>query len=114
MIKSSSSTADLTLGSSGNLAASCRQSRKELWFMLGTWAFFCIWVLVATGISAYDAEASGENLLLGFPRWVVFGLLLPWFCAIVVTLWFASRFMKDTPLHDGAGEKAEPGTFPSG
>jgi hypothetical protein len=36
------------------------------------------------------------------PRWVTLGIFLPWVAALGLTIWFAMRFMKDTPLHDCA------------
>jgi len=72
--------------------------------MLGAWAFFCVWVLVAAAMSAYGTDDPDAALVLGLPAWVAWGLLLPWVSALVVTLWFAGWGMQDTPLEDEDGE----------
>lgn len=81
-----------------DLGASFRQSRKELWFMLGTWVVFATWTLTYNGMNAFDPETSGEKILWGMPRWVALGIAVPWITGLCLTCWFALRFMKDTDL----------------
>lgn len=89
------------------LAQSCQQSRRELWFMLGAWVFFCAWVLIAAAFSAYRIEGREAPLVLGLPAWVVWGIMLPWVSALVVTLWFAGWGMRDTPLDQDADSEEQ-------
>ena len=88
-----------------SLGDSFRQSRRELWFMLITWIVFAIVVTTIGGLTAFERPAAGEEpvaLLLGMPRWVVLTVFLPWIVANAIILYFATRFMKDTPLLDPA------------
>ncbi len=90
-----------------DLGESFRQSRKELWFMLATWVVFLVWTLSYNAMYAFDAEASGSDPILGMPRWVFFGILVPWMVGLGLTFWFASCFMKDTQLMDVEGEQSQ-------
>jgi hypothetical protein len=85
-----------------NLADSFRQSRRELWFMITSWIAFAAWTVGYNSVHAFGGETSGQDPLLGMPRWVTLGIFLPWLAALALTVWFAMRFMKDTPLHDCA------------
>jgi len=66
--------------------------------MVGCWIVFAVWTLGYNAIYAFDAESSADNPIWGMPRWIVFGILIPWIFALFLTVWFALRFMKDTPL----------------
>jgi hypothetical protein len=87
-----------------DLAASFRQTRRELWVMLAAWIVFAAWTIGYNATHAFTEEASLPDPVLGMPRWITFGIFTPWMVAVVLTTWFAMRFMKDTPLHDGAPE----------
>ena len=87
------------------LGESFRQSRKELWVMLGTWLFFALWTWGYNSIFAGEKQEASVDTLFGMPRWVVVGVAGPWLLALVVTVWFATSFMKDTSL--GGREESE-------
>ena len=89
-----------------DLGESFRQSRKELWFMLVSWAVFLIWTLSYNSTHAFDMEKSGIDPIIGMPQWVFFGILVPWVAALVLTICFAMFFMKDTELLDVESEQA--------
>lgn len=92
-----------------DLNQSFRQSRREFWFLIGTWVAFAGWtMMVNVTQSRFDGEGSVATLL-GMPRWVVLGIALPWVVATGLTCWFALRFMKDTSLEglEGAEEGGE-------
>lgn len=89
-----------------NLAASFRQTRRELWFMIASWIVFAVWTVGYNAFHAFGGETSGQDPILGMPRWVTLGIFFPWLAALSLTIWFAMRFMKDTPLHDCADDDA--------
>lgn len=89
-----------------NLAASFRQTRRELRFMIAAWIVFAAWTVGYNAAHAFGGETSGQDPILGMPRWVTLGIFLPWLAALALTVWFAMRFMKDTPLHDCADDDA--------
>lgn len=66
--------------------------------MVGCWVGFAAWTLGYNAAHAFDAEGSADDLVWGMPSWVVFGILIPWILGLVLTVWFALRFMHDTPL----------------
>ena len=83
------------------LDASYRQSRKEMWVMLGAWAFFFLFVTIVCSVSGAGRTQSGEvPTLFGMPRWVCLGIVAPWLIANVFIYWFSFHFMQDTPLED--------------
>tara|TARA_R110002096_G_scaffold310126_10_gene504723 strand:- start:7402 stop:7746 length:345 start_codon:yes stop_codon:yes gene_type:complete len=88
-----------------NLRSSFEQARKEFWFMIVTWVFFAGWTTTYNGLFAKGEPGVPVEIVLGVPRWVVFGVGLPWVVAVSVTVWFAFCFMKDTPL--GGEEEGE-------
>ena len=89
------------------LGQSFRQSRLEMWFMLGAWVIFFAVVTWTCGALAFQPVVSEAGLipeatLWGMPRWVVIGIAIPWLAANAFIIWFALGFMKDTPLADEA------------
>ncbi|MCB1086577.1 MAG: DUF997 family protein [Verrucomicrobiae bacterium] len=83
------------------LAASYRQSRKEMWVMLAAWAVFFLFVTAVCASLGGSRETDGSiPTLMGFPRWVCLGIAIPWVAANVFIYWFSFHFMKDTPLDD--------------
>ncbi|NNE91020.1 MAG: DUF997 family protein [Verrucomicrobiales bacterium] len=90
------------------LAESFAQARRELWFMLGTWVVFAAWVTIACSTMG-RAPAEGETIstILGMPRWVFYGVGLPWALATATAVFFGAKVMKDTDLEGGnAGGEA--------
>lgn len=75
--------------------------------MLVTWVVFLVWTLTYNGTQAFDMEKSGIDPIWGMPRWVFFGILVPWIVGVVLTFWFATFFMKDTNLIDVEEEQVQ-------
>lgn len=103
---------ETTSEESKRLGDSFRQSRREMWVMLGAWAVFFAWTIGYCSMNGFADPNGGEvPLLLGVPRWVMIGIVLPWGLANVFTIWFAGFFMKDTNLGGESegeiGEKQE-------
>ena len=86
--------------------ASFRQSKRELWYMLGGWVAAFLWVVGYAKFSTYSLD-PGEplDLVFGIPKWVFYGWLLPLLAANIYTLWFCLRFMKDEPMEELPGEE---------
>jgi len=80
------------------LGDSFRQSRREMFVIVGAWLVFLIWTgLVCAFGSGLDPDEPVKTLL-GMPRWVFLGVVLPWIAACCFTLWFSMFYMKDTDL----------------
>lgn len=94
------------------LGRSFRQSRLEMWLMLGAWVvFFGIVTLICRSL-AFDPVVNEEGLiaeatLFGLPRWVMLGIAIPWLAANAFIIWFALGFMKDTPLPVAASSESQ-------
>lgn len=68
--------------------------------MIGTWVLFAAWTLTYNHQFAGDVDGQPVAIVMGMPKWVVFGIVIPWVIALSVTVWFALSFMKDTPLEE--------------
>ena len=92
-----------------DIGASYRQSKREMYWMVGTWVVFFIWVNGYGILNGYTAgDVQPVPVVLGIPRWIFFGYLLPLLAADVFTLWFCLRYMKDEPMEE-VPEETSPG-----
>ena len=89
-----------------SLGQSYRQSVRELICVAVIWIVFAILTAVFGAATAFELPSDGEKVptILGMPRWVCFTVLFPWIACNVAILWFALRFMKDTPLEASEGQ----------
>ncbi len=70
-------------------------ARREALHILLAWGICMVWTVGYCALFAYE---SGEmSLLWGMPRWVVFGIVVPWVIATLYSLWFALFYMKEDP-----------------
>ena len=85
-------------------------ARREFYFIVAVWACCLIWSVPYCYLTGYMAAgesvgAEGIPTVWGIPRWVFFGIFLPWLLADVVTTWFCFVFMCDDDL--GENEPSE-------
>jgi hypothetical protein len=81
--------------------ASFRQCLLELKWMVGTWVVFFAWVIGYSKVAGYAAaETADVQMVLGIPRWVFFGWLIPLVAANAFTLWFCLFKMQDEPMEE--------------
>ncbi|QDU81924.1 hypothetical protein Pla110_36750 [Polystyrenella longa] len=75
-------------------------ARKEAIVILFVWIFFFLWTVPYCYFNGYRDSVDPDNLelILGMPRWIVMGVGLPWLVADIVTILFATFYMKDDPL----------------
>ena len=66
--------------------------------ILGAWVVFLVWTGVVCGFGARLDPDQPVQTFFGMPRWVFFGVVLPWLAACGFTCWFATGCMKDTEL----------------
>jgi len=67
------------------------RARHEAILILIAWAVFLIWTVGYSALAGY----TDSSLLLGMPRWVVLGILLPWVAATLFSVWFSLYYMTD-------------------
>jgi hypothetical protein len=98
-------------------------ARREAWIVFWVWAFALVWSVGWYYLFGYQhdetslpvrlglAEATPAlppTLVLGFPSWVFWGIIVPWMACSVFTVWFGLQGMADDDLgtekqEDGAG-----------
>ncbi|MCA9133661.1 MAG: hypothetical protein KDA45_10920 [Planctomycetales bacterium] len=83
-------------------------SRREAVVVLAIFALFTVYVLgVSFMLGAQPANPAGQGTptMWGMPSWVVWGIVVPWVAANVVTAWFCFWYMKVEDLgSEGDGE----------
>ena len=81
--------------------ASYRQSRREMYWMIGTWIIFFAWVIGYSSVTGYSsAEKAEVEMVYGIPRWVFFGWVVPLLVANGFTVWFCLYKMQDEPMEE--------------
>lgn len=81
-------------------------ARREAHFVIVTWILACAYTVGFSYFAGYGKPAP-PRLWHGIPTWVVWGVLLPWFVTLAVTLWFAGWRMTDEPLGENPDEVPE-------
>ena len=77
--------------------------------MLIAFSVFLFWCVGASYLLGYDMSPEDINRTVwGIPRWVFWGVALPWMLANVFTFWFAWFFVADDPLGDELVEPNRP------
>ena len=82
-----------------------RSARREA---IVTMLIFCAALIYTSTYSltqAYGREEPPTEFYLGFPAWVFWGVIVPWFVCVGVSWWFAYRFMSDEPLDRGLDDR---------
>ena len=90
-----------------------KNARREAWIVLGTWALFLVWVVGYSYLRGYQhpeesllirwgmavsPEKAPLKLVLGLPEWIFYGIFAPWLAAMVFTIFFGLRVLKDDDL----------------
>lgn len=79
-------------------------ARRETLVLLFGFAFFLVWTIGVSWRLGYNIpEAELRQTVMGVPRWVFWGVGVPWMASNVFTIWFAWFYMADDPL----GEELE-------
>lgn len=66
---------------------------------------FCLWLCWTVGVSwrlGYQTNSAKLDLVFGFPNWVFWGVLVPWFTATAFSVLFALRWIRDDELGETA------------
>lgn len=100
---------------------SLKYARREAMFVMGLWAVTLVYTVVYCYVFGYsqhdvslvnlshlDRKVENLRLIFGVPDWVFWGVGLPWFVCVILTVWFSFWFMKDEDLgKDFEAELAE-------
>ena len=81
-------------------------SRRETIVLLIAFAVFLFWSVGVSYVLGYEVDAGDiTKSVLGIPRWVFWGVCVPWMAANVFTFWFAWFYMANDPLGEAADEQ---------
>lgn len=78
--------------------------RREALLVLGVWIIATAWAVGVTANYGFDRDLQSIKFILGFPDWVFFAIVLPWWVCTVFAWWFGSQFMRDDHLGQEAPE----------
>lgn len=73
-------------------------SFREALLVSGIWLGAMIWSLSVCYLMGYDRPAADLKLVLGFPDWVFWGIVVPWLTCTVVSCIFGALFVRDGDL----------------
>jgi hypothetical protein len=93
-------------GSSGEYDPVFLHSRREAAIIFALWVVALLWSVpycYFTGYGKFDA-ATFETVL-GVPKWLFWGIFVPWLAADAFTIWFCFGYMKEDDL--GAAHEGE-------
>jgi hypothetical protein len=57
-----------------------------------------IWTVGYCYLFGYNRDPATVKFILGFPDWVMFGVVAPWAACVLASLWFGRVFMRDAEL----------------
>lgn len=77
-----------------------RSARREALFALALWLVSMVYTVTYCYLNGYNRAPETLTFVLWFPDWVFWGIVVPWIACVIVSTWFAFRFMGDEPLED--------------
>ena len=79
-------------------------SRREAFIVGCMWLAIMLYSVLFCYFRGYKTDLAQLKLILGFPDWVFWGIVVPWVACVVLSILFGSFFMKDEPLGDDLSE----------
>jgi hypothetical protein len=74
-------------------------ARREACWAVGMWGVAFLYTLIYCLHYGYDPRTPAElGFVLWFPRWVFWGIVIPWWICIFASVYFAFYVMGDEPL----------------
>ena len=84
-------------------------SLRETYVILAGFVVFLAWTIgVSYWLGYGETGTDTPDMVWGMPRWVFWGVFLPWLAADAFTIWFCFAFMADDDLSESSS--AEPTT----
>jgi hypothetical protein len=77
-----------------------RSARREALFALAVWLVSMVYTITYCYLNGYNRAPESLTFVLWFPDWVFWGIVVPWIACVILSTWFAFRFMGDEPLED--------------
>jgi hypothetical protein len=73
-------------------------SIREAILVTGIWLAAAIWSISVCYAMGYHRAADDLKLVLGFPDWIFWGVVIPWTTCTVVSIVFGLIFVRDGDL----------------
>ena len=73
-------------------------SFREALLVGGIWFVAMIWSISVCYFTGYDRQDGDLKLVLGFPDWVFWGIVVPWITCTVVSCVFGAVYVSDGNL----------------
>jgi hypothetical protein len=83
-----------------------RHARREGWIIMAVWLAALVWSVGVSYLFGYDRPAAEVGLVLGFPDWVFWGVVVPWGLCLAYSVWFCFVTMADDDLGQDPEERA--------
>ena len=84
-------------------------SFREALLVSGIWLAAMIWSLSVCYSMGYKQTAADLRLVLGFPDWIFWGIVIPWITCTIVSCVFGAIYVRDGDLGADPEENDEPG-----
>ncbi len=73
-------------------------SIREAILVTGIWLAAAIWSISVCYTMGYHRAADDLKLVLGFPDWIFWGVVIPWTTCTIVSIVFGLIFVRDGDL----------------
>lgn len=67
-------------------------ARREAGAAMLVWLLAIVWTV---GVSWWLGRETPAPMLFGFPRWIVFGVALPWAACFLFTCWYSLIYLRE-------------------
>jgi hypothetical protein len=99
-----------------------RNARREALVVAVVWAIMLVWTVGYCYLFGYQHDEKSlavqlgltqpnlqrtPDIVLGFPDWIFFGIIVPWVISTIFTIWFGIKGMADDDLGVEAADEAE-------
>jgi hypothetical protein len=80
-------------------------AKREALAALVVWLVALIYSVAVCFTLGSNRAPDQLTYVLGFPDWIFWGVVLPWFVCLAISAWFAFFFMQDHPLGEDESEE---------
>jgi Protein of unknown function (DUF997) len=82
-----------------------RHARREGCILMAVWLAALVWSVGVSYALGYNRDSTSIGLVLGFPDWVFWGIVVPWAVCLGYSVWFCFVTMADDDLGQDQEEK---------
>ena len=79
-------------------------ARREALLVVSVWLMALVYSITTCYRLGYDRPIEELQLVLGFPEWVFWGIVVPWVICTVFAWYFGASFIRDEHLGEDLDE----------